>query len=185
LTQHIVLVRHALSAAEPDVDSRRWGLAGGARQDCVRLADAIGSRAAFVHTSDERKAVDTASAIAERWASAVRTDERFGEVRRPYTDGDYRQIAADYLRNGNDEWEPRDAVIDRFTAAIDQAGVHDDELVVVNHGLAMSLYVASLVDIEAVAFWTALAFPDAWSLDVSTGSLRHVFTEGRPAPDQT
>ena len=178
-----VLVRHALPVADPSVDSFAWGLAPGAHQHCVRLADAIGSRAAVVYSSEERKAMDTASAIARRWAAGVRTDERLGEVRRPYTDGDYRAVAADYLRNGNDEWEPREAVIARFSSAIDAARVTGDECVVVSHGLAMSLYVASVVEIDVVAFWTSLTFPDAWLLDASSVVLRRAFESGRPAPE--
>ncbi len=183
----VILVRHALSAVDPDIDSKRWGLADGAPDDCVRLADALGLRPAVIYASDEQKAVDTASAVAQRVGGAVRIDARFGEVERPFTHGDYRSLAARYLHGGEAEgWEPRDAVLERFSSALsDGEEATDDAIVVVNHGLAMSLHVASVVDVDVVAFWTALTFPDAWALDASTGELRRVFTEGRRPGDQT
>lgn len=177
----VVLVRHALPVADPDVDSRAWVLAGGARDDCVRLADALGVRAPVVYASAETKAVDTAVAVAERLGAEVRTDERFGEVVRPWSDGDYRAIATRYLRDGNDGWEPRDAVVARFSAAIDAAGAGTHGTIVVNHGLAMSLYVASVADIDVVAFWTGLTFPDAWLIDSGAGSVRRLFDDGSRA----
>jgi broad specificity phosphatase PhoE len=183
LTQRVILVRHALSALDPNVDSRQWGLAEGARADCVRLADALDVRPTFVLTSDERKAIDTASVVADVKGAEVRIDARFGEVERPYTHGDYRAIAERYLRDGvAKDWEARPAVISRFASAVDDSAATDEPLVVVNHGLAMSLYINSISsDIDVMSFWTSLTFPDAWSLDRSTGAVERVFDGGRPA----
>ena len=185
-TRRVVLVRHALSDADPNVDSRRWGIASDARDDCSRLANALPGVGSVVYASSERKAIETARLLAERTGAEVRIDERFGEVRRPYTwDDDYRSIAVTYLREGRDEWEPRAGVVARFTSAIVDAARSEPDvpLIVVNHGLAMSLYLASVADIDVVTFWTALTFPDAWALDPGERELVRLFSGGRPAPD--
>jgi len=183
-SRRIVLVRHALSAVDPDVDSRKWGIADGADGDCLRLADALPARPAVVYASAERKAVDTAEAVAARVGAELRTDERFGEVRRPYVDGDYRTVALAYLRADHDGWEPRTEVMARFSRALDDAlATTSGDVLVVDHGLAMSLYVASVTDVDVVSFWSGLTFPDAWSLDPASRTAERLFDGGRPAPD--
>ena len=181
----IVLVRHALSVADPDVDSTRWGLADGAAGEAAQLARCLPDDTARIWTSAERKAVDTARAIADVLGAEVAIDERFGEVVRPWTADDYASLAQRYLAGeAIDGWESADAVRERFRAAVDDI-IEDGPAVIVNHGLAMSLYVASMANVDVTAFWTSLTFPDAWMLERANGALERVFTEGRPAPAQT
>jgi broad specificity phosphatase PhoE len=181
-----VLVRHAMSAVDRSVDSRQWGITPDAIDECVLLASSLPATPADVRSSTERKAVDTAKVIANITSREVQIDERFGEVRRPFTwDDDYRSIAMSYLQSDRDEWEPRTAVVARFTAGVEDALRIEGNgpLVVVNHGLALSLYLASVAEIDVVSFWSALTFPDAWSVDLDSGEKERVFTGGRPPPD--
>jgi broad specificity phosphatase PhoE len=175
-----------MSAVDPNVDSRQWGITRDAVDDCVLLASSLPVISVDVRSSTERKAVDTARVVANITGREVQIDERFGEVRRPFTwDDDYRTIAMSYLREGRDEWEPRAAVVARFTAGVDDALRIEGggPVVVVNHGLALSLYIESLTDVDVAEFWSALTFPDAWSVDLDSGELERLFTAGRPAPD--
>lgn len=135
-----------------------------------------------IWTSGETKADDTARAIANVRGLDVATDERFGEVVRPWSDGDYAAIARQYLCGVVvDGWEPASTVRARFASAVEDVR-REGTVVIVDHGLAMSLYVASVTEIDVVAFWTSLRFPDAWLLD---GALTRLFDEGRRAPGQT
>ena len=65
-----------------------------------------------------------------------------------------------------------------------RGGPLDRDLIVVNHGLALSLYLASRTRIDLVPFWQALTFPDAWRLDLESGELSHLFHAGLPPPDR-
>ena len=152
---------------ERGVASTLWGLAEASREDCVMLAHALPAGiSTIVFTSEERKARETADVLALRRGLQVATDAGFGEVDRPTVwDDDYRAVAAKYLATGTGEgWEPRDAVVRRFDAAIGRAMAITEKgaLVVVNHGLALSLWLESVSAIDLVPFWEALTLPDAW-----------------------
>ncbi|MFN0094473.1 MAG: histidine phosphatase family protein [Dehalococcoidia bacterium] len=180
-------MRHAMSAVERGVASRLWGITDTAREDCVLLAHHLPEQLhGRVFSSEEPKARQTAEVIALRLGLEVVVDGRFGEVDRPTLwDEDYRATAARYLATGEgDGWEPREAVVRRFGAAIAEAleGATGD-LVIVDHGLALSLYLASVAAIDIVPFWRALTFPDAWRWDPETGSLARVFEAGHAPPD--
>lgn len=166
-----------------------------AKEDCVLLAHALPrDLAATVITSAQPKAAQTAAVIAIRRGLQVRLDDRVREVEQPtgWLDGDYRALAAAYL--GGDTslgWESHAHVQARFAAAIEESAPEGGDLVVVNHGLALSLYLASLAPrivtragdqpFEIVPFWRALAFPDAWRLDFGTNRLTRLLDAGLPA----
>jgi len=184
MTRGLILIRHAMPEVVPGVSSKLWTLGEHTREDCVLLAHALpADLAPVVYSSDQPKTRETAAVIALRRGLSVVTDRRFAEVdqRDRWIDDDYRAVAARYL-GGFDEpgWEPRAAVVGRFTRAVDEAlaaGPAGD-LVVVNHGLALSLYLASVAAIDLVPFWRALTFPDAWRLDLETHALARVFMGG-------
>lgn len=182
----IILVRHAMPEVERGVSSRSWRLGESAKEDCVLLAHALPSHLApTVYCSDQPKVVETAAVIALRRGLSVVQDARFAEVDQGdrWIEEDYRGVAARYL-SGFDEpgWEPRDQVVARFGAGI--AGVcsrrQGGDTVVVSHGLALSLWLASVTGIELVTFWRDLSFPDAWAVDPEAGTLEHLFAGGLP-----
>ena len=162
----VVLVRHALPAVDPEVDSKLWRLADGAFAETERMARSLpDDLGATVWSSSETKAVETAHAIAHVREMDVAVDDRFAEVSRPWTEGDYRSLAKHYLAGESIEgWEPADVVRERFASAVTDAA-RDGTVVVVDHGLALSLYASSVVTLDLVPFWEALSFPDAWSIE--------------------
>ncbi|MGE5596678.1 MAG: histidine phosphatase family protein [Hyphomicrobiales bacterium] len=182
----IILVRHALPEVTRGLAPSLWPLTEAAREDCVLLAYHLpGHLAPVVLASPERKADETARVIAMRRGLQAELDRNLREVSRPDDwVGDYRDRAAAYLE-GNEQpgWEPRDAVVRRIHAALEPhlAKPGDGDLVVVGHGMSLSLYLASLAGIGAVPFWRALTFPDAWRLDLATRELTHLFLTGAPA----
>jgi broad specificity phosphatase PhoE len=180
----VILVRHAMPEVERGVSSRLWRLGESAKEDCVLLAHALPQNLApTVYSSDQPKVVETASVIALRRGLSVDRDARFAEVDQGsrWIEDDYRGVAARYL-GGFDEpdWEPRERVAARFAAGIANACTRGKGLdtVVVNHGLALSLWLASVLDIDLVAFWRGLTFPDAWAVDVQMGTIERVFLGG-------
>lgn len=171
------------------VANRLWGLSDSSREDCVLLAHALSlpTSGPPILTSDERKARETAEVLALRLGRDTVIDPRLSEVDRPTTwDDDYRALAAAYIGGQHqDGWESRDAVLSRFTAGCDAAIAiaHGADIVVVNHGLALSIYLQSRLELDIIPFWRALTLPDAWALDLETLELTHVFDAGMAPPD--
>ncbi len=118
-----------------------------------------------VITSDEHKAIETAEAVCDALGlgpAAVCAGLR--EVQRPWTDGDYRAAAREYLRSGiAPGWEPRDEVLRRVLSALAEHWRPEGTTIAVGHGLAMSVWAADAIEgLDVVEFWDSLAFPDAW-----------------------
>jgi broad specificity phosphatase PhoE len=187
MSRALILVRHAMPEVTPGVSPKLWALGDSAGEDCVLLAHALpGDLAPTVWTSSERKAEQTAGIIAMRRGLQVEMDDAFGEVDRPAEwVEDHRALAAAYLAGvEHPGWEPRAHVRRRFADAIDRAFAAtpgDGDIVVVNHGMALSLYLELVARVDIVAFWQALTFPDAWRLEPATGELSRVYS-GAPAP---
>ena len=177
----IILVRHAMPKVVPGVASNLWGLGDAGREDCVLLAHALPPGITAVWSSDERKARETAEVIGLRLGLPVSTDSGFAEVDRPQIwDRDYREIAAAYLRGiAEPGWESPEAVVRRFQAALERASTDaSGDVLVVNHGLAMTLWVSSRAAIEAEKWWRDLTFPDAWEFETTSCTVRQLWMGG-------
>ena len=182
----LILVRHAMPLVSEKLSSAEWRLSEHSKQDCVLLAHVLPQRlAGAVYCSNQPKTYDTARVIGIRRSLRIEADEAFREVDKPEEwfddDEDYRAAVAAYLRDGGRPgWEEHAAVASRFGEGVDRALAPNPkgDLVVVNHGMALSLYLASKAPIDLVPFWRALTFPDAWRLDLETGGLVRLFEEG-------
>ena len=180
----VILIRHAMPQVTPGTSSTLWTLGESAREDCVLLAHALPKDVApVIYTSPEPKAAETAAVIALRLGLQVISDARLSEVDRPPTwDEDYRSMVLRYLENGEQPgWEPANSVRARFSAAVDEALAANPagDVIVSNHGMALSLYADSVADINLPEFWAQLTFPDAWRLDLETRSLERLYLGGQ------
>jgi broad specificity phosphatase PhoE len=177
-----VLVRHAMALAHAEQPPSQWELGPAARAQAAdlalraRLGEVVG-----IVSSPEPKARATAAAFATRVELPVRTDDRLVEVRRPWVGDGYRTAAHRYLGGEEpDGWEPRAEAAGRVASAITglRAEVGVGELVVVSHGLALSLHLEALFrgPFDAYGFWCRLSFPDAWRVDHDQDTLARVAT---------
>jgi broad specificity phosphatase PhoE len=130
-------------------------------------------RTDVIATSDETKALETARIVAEVNGGEVVVDARLREVSRPWVPNDYQELATTWLTGRRLEgWESQESVLQRMSEAIDDILAPVDSVaLVVSHGLAMATFVASLIGVEPVTFWTDLRLPDAWWVDLETGRL--------------
>ena len=179
MERHLLWVRHALPAPDPATPARDWPMTPEARDEAAQLARTLMGLCPPVSlvTSDERKAVETAEAVCEALRlgpPVVSVDLR--EVERPWTDGDYRAAAREYLRSGAAPgWESRHEVLDRVSAALAEHWRPEGTTIAVGHGLAVSVWAADAVDgLDAVEFWQGLAFPDAWLFAEESATFRRV-----------
>ena len=179
----VILIRHAMPQIVPGVSSKLWRLGESAKEDCVLLAHALPrDLGPVIYTSPEPKAAETATVVALRLGLRVVTDARFAEVDRPPVgDEDYRAMVLRYLNNSAEPgWEPVAAVRIRFAAGVAGAlAAHPSgDIIVANHGMALSIYVASVMDIDLPEFWRELTFPDAWRIDLETRAMERLYRGG-------
>ncbi len=165
----LILVRHAMPFVEPDVPTGDWRLASEGKVAARALRPLLPARSYFV-ASSEPKAIETLGELTD--PADVVVDEGFREARRPWTAAGYRPLAQAYV-DGADHtgWEPRAAVLSRFAAAVDRhaALASDRTLVIGTHGLALTLWLSSLMRLEGgpAGFWSSLRFPDLIEIDVA------------------
>ena len=165
----LVLVRHAMPAADAAVPAHRWQLspAGRSAARALRLPADEGTR---LVASDEPKAAQTL--IEATGHAVIATDPDFGEVRRPAEwIPDHRERARAYVSGTtHDGWEPRTAVAERFDAAVARH-TSPDTLIIATHGMAMTVWLASRIALDPGRFWAALRFPDVIDVDLAAGSM--------------
>ncbi len=179
----VIVVRHALPEIERGTASKLWGLSDSSREDCVLMAHALPKDLApIILCSDERKARETAEVLALRLGLQVNADDRLAEVDRPQVwDRDYREVAASYLAGAPEPgWEARESVMARFSAGVAAAreAAGERDVAIVSHGMAMSLWAASVTSIDVAAWWRELTLPDAWRIDFEQGAIEHLWIGG-------
>jgi len=167
----------------PEVASEHWHLSSDGRA----AAEALAARDCWasvvrVYASPEPKATATAQRICARNALPLSLEAGLREVERPFVEGDYRAQAESYLRGeALPGWEPREAATVRIRDAIDAIlKAHSEaEVAVVSHGLALSLFLARLLDLDGEAtagLWRGIAFPDHAIVDPGTRALVQPFS---------
>jgi 2,3-bisphosphoglycerate-dependent phosphoglycerate mutase len=114
-------------------------------------------------------------------AGSVLADPRFDEISRPEAYSDtFRNQRRAYL-DGVDHsgWEPRNDVVGRFQAGIDEqvAAAGGRPVVIASHGMAITLWLSATVGLDDPgSFWARLQFPDAYAVDVVAGTVARVAT---------
>ena len=145
----LYLIRHAPVELDPARPAPEWRLTEEGRALASRLATAPDWRdVVLVASSPEPKALDTALPIAEAADAGLRVEHDLREAERPGTPvgtaDEYRELVAAYLAAPDEPvhgWEPAREVRERVRACIDGLrGEREGPLVVVSHGLALSLY---------------------------------------------
>jgi broad specificity phosphatase PhoE len=169
----LFLVRHAMPAVSPEIPPEQWQLDSAGQRGADTLRHVIPPDALLV-SSQEPKARQTLEPIGHVFA-----DMRFNEVSRnePFQ-GDFRGRRRAYI-NGTDHpsWEPRQQVAQRFDAGIKfwHARTDPRPLVVATHGMAMTLWLTTVMNIaEPANFWTELRLPDIFEVNLATRTFGRV-----------
>lgn len=151
----MIFVRHGLPLVDRSAPRHDWPLDPSGSAAIESLATRL--PALPVVTSDLRRAIDTG-----RHFGDPIIDARLGEVARPWSD-DFDDAVARFLAGeAIAGWEPQSEARARFKAALDEHG----DAIYVTHGTVLTLFLMAVVPgFDAIAFWTSMAFPDAWLLD--------------------
>ena len=173
----LVLVRHAQPEIDSTLDAREWQLSIQGKRQSETLAESLREYdPTVVITSDESKAVQTGTIIAQRLSVSQETIADLYEHDRrgvPFFSekGSFEELVArlflepQRLVFGN---ETGDQAYDRFAAAIEQVlkNYPEGNVVVVTHGTVLTLYVSRKVGLEPVSFWRSLGLPAAIVLEL-------------------
>jgi broad specificity phosphatase PhoE len=170
----VTYVRHSMAVPQQSVHPTAWHLDDRGRADAARLAERLEVAPAIgaLVTSTEPKALETAEAVGAVWDAAVVPDERLREAARPWIGPGYRAVVHRYLRGELPPgWEPHEDVAVRVAAAVTEAiaAAAGAPVVVVSHGLALAVHLGEQLGtaFDRESFWSGLAFPDAWELDIA------------------
>lgn len=168
----LYLVRHAMPLVEPHVASDAWQLGDAGRAAAVDVARAFGDGQYRWVASTQAKARQTAEAIVsvKDPDAVIHTDTGFVEVAKPQVFvANHRQLASAYVSGTTHVgWESHEDVVARFDAAMARQlrACRVDNLVVVTHGMALTLWLARHIDFgDAGRFWRGLALPDVIAVD--------------------
>jgi broad specificity phosphatase PhoE len=157
-------VRHAAPAVDEHLPAARWPLSGEGRAEALLLAKRLADfNIETITTSTELKAIQTGECLASVLGAEVRSDERLGEVERPWVKTGFENAVVRYFHGEQcDGWEPQAVVTKRLTAALDDLR-HQFNAVIVTHGTALTTYLATVATIAPESFWRELRLPDAWA----------------------
>ena len=172
----LLLIRHAQPEVTPGVPAREWPLAPAGRVAARALAGRLAGAYALTRltSSDEPKARATAQILAAELRLSVERDAGLGEHRRervPFLgtaawDAAMARFFAQQEALVLGE-ETAHAALDRFSAAVRRCAARDVEsdVALVSHGTVLALFVAAHnPQVDALAFWRALALPDLVAL---------------------
>ncbi|MEJ7741494.1 MAG: histidine phosphatase family protein [Nocardioidaceae bacterium] len=170
----LILVRHAMPTASPEVPPRAWPLSPAGITASERLRGSLPS-GAYLVSSTEPKAWHTLGGQA---AEVIR-DARFDEISRgeePW-DSTFRVNRRRYVEGTSQPgWERHTVVAARFQAGATyhQVAAAGRPLVIATHGMALTTWLVVCGVIEprlAGAFWDELQFPDCFVLDLDARSV--------------
>jgi len=169
VTTLIHLLRHAETKLDPSVPADRWHISeDGAESARVLASSGVFDSVDLIVTSAEDKAFETAVPIARRIGLEITRDSSFNELSRgtgPFiSPEEYLERVRSALNDHESSsrgWETAASALRRF-----EQGIHSIEsdtgarsLLLVSHGLVLSLYFADLLKTEEVyERWRRLDF---------------------------
>jgi broad specificity phosphatase PhoE len=166
----VFLVRHGRSLPDPTRPASEWPLDPAGYDDVWALRDRLPAGAAWC-SSPEPKALATAELLTDGEIGVVpelREHERAAGWLEDFPDVVARAFA-DPASPATAGWEPLQRCADRVVPAVRRlVEVHEgQDLVLVGHGTAWTLALASLTGVEPdLGRWVALRMPDVWTVEV-------------------
>jgi len=170
----IILVRHAQTNIEPEVNSTQWTLSDDGRQAAARLASsAIFEGSDAIYSSLQPKAIETAEIIGQALRMPAGQEEGLAElssVTSGFIDdyaGTVHRLYAGEIESINGG-ETLDQALERFNRAVGSIAtkhVDEDKIVIVSHANVLSLFTAQYSDREAIDLHNTITMPDVAVLD--------------------
>jgi 2,3-bisphosphoglycerate-dependent phosphoglycerate mutase len=165
----LVLIKHAKPLTEQDVPSHQWRLSEAGRQSCRRLAEIVARHdPAAIVTSEEPKALETGTIIADSLGKPVRTADGLQEHDRsnvPMMDSrEFISTMALFFKDRHRlvlGLETAEESLHRVSRALDQVLGADPRgnVAVVTHGTVLALFAAARGAGDGFHLWRRLGLP--------------------------
>ncbi len=175
MTNSLYFLRHAETKVDLSIPARDWSITdqGAVLAKELATSDKFSMIDGIIHSSED-KARQTAEAFAEgldvQMYQLSGLDEMVREHGGMLTDEEYRERI---LRTFTDldsnvpGWESGSSALSRFEDAVRKIDImfHRKNVLIVSHGIVLTLYFSKLKGLEAIAFerWSQLEFL-AWGL---------------------
>jgi broad specificity phosphatase PhoE len=172
----LILVRHSQVAPDPAVPPKQWRLSRPGRDLCLPLAEALRPYTPeILVSSDEPKAIETASLIADQLGLSLHIATGLGEHRRPYVAEGFMDLMQHLFEAPGERVFGEESAAeakDRFTAAVDDAlQAHADSTVaIVTHGTVIALCAAPLFGLKPNVLWTRMSHPSFVVIDMDANA---------------
>ena len=181
--RRLVLVKHSMPEMEQDKPASAWRLGEVGRGRAEELAVTLREFSPdMIWSSREPKAVETAEMLAGSFGVAVKVMDGLEEHHRgnvPFLPKEEFEGAVEHFFCNPGRLvlgtETADQALERVAGSIDavvEAG-HTDS-VVVTHGTVISLYVASVTDIQPVCLWRRLGLPSYVSIMLPSMAIHSI-----------
>jgi broad specificity phosphatase PhoE len=184
-SKYQVFLRHAETKINPNKPTSEWVLTQSGRNGAKSLSTSKEfPKYNEVYTSNEPKAIATAKPFAARINTEVRTLKGLGELDRSATYAQsrtqYNQMVKEALTDRGTSvlcWETAKDALNRFSNAVEEiiSGSYVDEVLIVAHGIVLTLYFAKLEGKLDNAFerWKKLRFLD-WGITSNGRVVRDI-----------
>lgn len=171
----IIFLRHAQTSVNLSKPARNWVLSEEGMRKMKSIAkDVIFDNIDIVYSSTEKKAIQTAFFISEIKGKKIITKKSFDELKRKKPLENkmlYEDAVAKVFKNPSQavlEWETAEEALIRFSREVEKIDKENKDkiILIVSHGLVLSLYFANLLKIpkeEIFGRWKRLEFC-AWGI---------------------
>ena len=166
--RRLVLVKHSMPDVDPSRPASMWRLSNVGRHRAEVLATKLNSFSPeMIWSSPEPKAVETAGIVARAFDVPVRLADGLEEHHRddvPYLPKRQFESAVETFFDRPDELvlgsETAEQARERFTASIEIAIMTGQkDIIAVTHGTVISLFVASVAQVDSMSLWRRLGLP--------------------------
>ncbi|MCG3220451.1 MAG: histidine phosphatase family protein [Candidatus Heimdallarchaeota archaeon] len=176
MSNEFIFLRHALTKIDPSKPADQWELSEeGIRNIKEIVLSGVFDNVDLIIASAENKAIQTASYIANKIDKKIVTEASFNELNRGFSfkvnKNEYDKIVEKALIHWEeciDSWESARSTLDRFLEGVKIVNQEysDKKIIVVCHGINLSLYFAHLLNIpdnQLFLRWKNLEFC-AWGI---------------------
>lgn len=148
-------LRHAETEKNPSVNAVEWGLSASGMERAKKLAESgVFDEVDMVISSEEKKAFQTAKAVAEKLGQKIIKIAEFNEVKRGdsfLAKEEFEKLKREKLEDldcKKDGGESAREALERFESGLEKVNklYEGKKILIVSHGTILSLYFAKIAD---------------------------------------
>ncbi len=184
MSRRLYVVRHASPTIDEEKPPRAWQLSEQGRREAYELGHRVGLGPVRIWTSDEPKAVETASIMASLSGGPTAVHAGLREVSfaaRILPQAEFRERVGAYLDGTADPaFEPYDEARHRVTRCLEEImDVEEGDIALVSHGRIITVLLGAILDRRLGSrLWARIGMPDFTVLDLERRVALGGFAQG-------